>query len=251
MNSNSKFLRKKLALPVGAAIVICLILAYFTSKSTLHTGAHTIPWSGLFINIATTFLGVLITVFYVDLILKQQNEIRWKKVKSHCTHRITRIANLTILDFRTAFKISLTLDSSLLKTDNQNELRSHLADHTETILIPSFAEKINQLTQKDWEKLMQGLKEIIQLTERTFDMYANNIDPEILECVLEIQDKANSIFSIYEIYHIVFGIAAADFPAHWSGTSLHQKSAYSLVIIETTEMLQIASTLLRRLNQIA
>ena len=61
---NSKFLRKKLAVPVGAAIVLCLILAYY------------IPWQGLFINLSTTLLGVLITVFYVDLILKQQNEIR-------------------------------------------------------------------------------------------------------------------------------------------------------------------------------
>lgn len=40
------------------AAVFSLIMGYF------------VPWQGLFINLAATFIGILITVFYVDLILE-------------------------------------------------------------------------------------------------------------------------------------------------------------------------------------
>ncbi|MEN6560199.1 MAG: hypothetical protein ABFD52_05445 [Acidobacteriota bacterium] len=56
-----KKLIKPLALMVAAAFVLAIL----------------VPWRGLFINLTTTLLGILLTIGYVDYVLKAQEKEHW------------------------------------------------------------------------------------------------------------------------------------------------------------------------------
>jgi hypothetical protein len=60
------FLVKRLVLPLSILTILFFILAYV------------IPWQGLFINLSTTLLGILITVFYVDIVLSEHDKRRMR-----------------------------------------------------------------------------------------------------------------------------------------------------------------------------
>ena len=79
-----KYLFTRLVLLLSVLAIAAFVLGYF------------FPWQGLFINFFTTFIGILITVFYVDLILHEHEKLQWAGVTSRIHVRIERIANLTI-----------------------------------------------------------------------------------------------------------------------------------------------------------
>jgi hypothetical protein len=78
------FLLKWLVLPLSILTVSFLVLAYIT------------PWQGLFINLSTTFLGILITVFYVNIILHEHDKQRWSGVTNHVYKEIEKLAHGSI-----------------------------------------------------------------------------------------------------------------------------------------------------------
>lgn len=85
------FLIKRLIIPLLLLAILSLVLSYF------------LPWQGLFINLFTTFLGILITVFYVDKILSEHDRQRWAGVTSRVNKRIEVISNLTISEIGSIF----------------------------------------------------------------------------------------------------------------------------------------------------
>jgi hypothetical protein len=47
------------------------------------------PWRSLLVNLAATFLGSIVTVFFVDAILRRGEEERWKKFQGHAGKQIS------------------------------------------------------------------------------------------------------------------------------------------------------------------
>ena len=57
-------------------------VAGFAGIYTLAAGsflllALIIPWQGFFVNLAATFVDILVTILYVDFIIKQHERGRW------------------------------------------------------------------------------------------------------------------------------------------------------------------------------
>ncbi len=53
----------------------------------------------VFIELAATFFGVLLTVFYVDRVVRRHQEQQWAGAKGHATTRIKRVATHLIVAF--------------------------------------------------------------------------------------------------------------------------------------------------------
>jgi len=87
----SEFLRRRLVWPLSAAAVLCFGLA------TL------IPAGGLFVNLGTTFVGILLTIGYVDIILTEHQRIRWAGALLRIGSRLDNFATIASSQFRIAF----------------------------------------------------------------------------------------------------------------------------------------------------
>ncbi len=57
----------------------------------------------VFIELAATFFGVLLTVFYVDRVVRRHQEQQWAGAKGHATTRIKRVATDLIVAFSRHF----------------------------------------------------------------------------------------------------------------------------------------------------
>lgn len=62
-------------------------------------------WSldGFFVNIAAGFIGSLVTIFYVDLILKRHENDRWRATDLRIAALLRHLATKTITGIRTSF----------------------------------------------------------------------------------------------------------------------------------------------------
>jgi hypothetical protein len=162
------YLSKRLVLPISIAAVSSLIVGYF------------VPWQGLFINLAATFIGILITVFYVDLILRKHEETRWSNVKARVHGRIERMANLSVSAFRSAYGLDTDIfGKSFLETDDRTEIRSMIAHAAENVLIPITPTRLNEVNQAEWKKVVQLLSSVVQMGDELVALFGDRIEPEI------------------------------------------------------------------------
>ena len=61
------------------------------------------PADGFFLNLAAGFVGSLVTVGYVDWILRRHETERWKEADSRFQARLSKLAFTTIIGIRTSF----------------------------------------------------------------------------------------------------------------------------------------------------
>lgn len=231
------YLGKRLVLPVSIAAASSLIIGYF------------IPWQGLFINLAATFIGILITVFYVDLILRKHEEARWSNVKIRARERIERMANLTISAFRSAYDLGTDIfGESFFETDDRTEIRSMIAHAAENVLIPMTPTRLNEVNQAEWKKVAQLLNAVVQLGDELINLFGDKIEPEIFSLMVEIQNKAEGMLASYSVVPEAFGIDDEVFLSSDTRTiSASKRTTRRVSAKDAQELLSLAANLLRSL----
>lgn len=237
------FLWRKLVIPLVIIAIIFLILAVF------------IPWRGLFTNLATTFLGILITICYVDFILREHETRRWAQAMTLIKKRIDTFANVCSSQFRTAFKISFNifdeeaLDQAL-DIDNPSGIRREMIRVTENIIMPSVVAGVHKLTQEDWIKLVRQLQLTYERGDRLCLAYGNRINPECFSLIMKVQDEINSILGLYSILPDVIGVPDDDLPLKKTGSAKADKRAMEKIISSKIKnILESAVSLLRKLDE--
>ena len=219
------------------AAVFSLIMGYF------------VPWQGLFINLAATFIGILITVFYVDLILRKYEEERWSNVKIRAHQRIERMANLSIGAFRSAYNLGTDIfGESFLETDDRTEIRSMIARAAENVLIPLTPTRLNTVNRAEWKKVVQLLEVVAKMGDELLNLFGDKIEPEIFSQMLEIHNKAEGILAQYSLVPEAFGINDEVFLLSDTEKLLDSKQrARRLMAKDAQELLSLAANLLRSL----
>ncbi|MBN1147358.1 MAG: hypothetical protein JXA78_08880 [Anaerolineales bacterium] len=230
---------RKLVLPLSVATVVSLVMAYF------------FPLQGLFVNLATTFIGILLTVFYVDWILREHEEKRWANVQYRVNDEITKFANLAISEFRTAFHFTTEiLDFSTFDSDNPNLIRAEIARIADNILIPAVSAKIVEMDQGDWRSLSANLSSVIQAADRLITLYGERINPDIFSRIVEIREKAHQILAIYFVVPDVLGVPDDQLPVSTkTGESVVDQKQFlnESVARDVQGLLSLASSLLHKL----
>jgi hypothetical protein len=226
----------KLVAPIGASAILCLILAYF------------FPWQGFFVNLGTTLIGTLITVFYVDAVLTQNEKKQWEKTRVHLAARIERVGNLAITGLRLACKFHVDMIPMIGQTDDGKILRQSMVKFTEEILIPSLPQKMNGLNSTEWQKLLQHMNHVALEADQVVNLFGSHVEPRILECILEIRSKADSILAAHQLVPEIFGTPDNQFPLPSNATLADKRSFYRIVTKDLEESLVASCTLLRRLS---
>lgn len=94
LDHDRSYLVKWIALPLIVAAVIFIWLAYFLGAGV---------WADLCVNLGATCIGALVTVCYVDHVIKRLEDRRQEKAH-HCSRDRVRNLALTIYDrYRTVF----------------------------------------------------------------------------------------------------------------------------------------------------
>jgi len=180
------YLWKKLVIPVALLILLCFVLNLL------------IPWQGFFLNLAVTLIGILFAVLYVDYILKQHEENRWTPAKLLIEKKLFGFANMSVSQFRVAFKIDYkVLNSEVIFGDNLSNIRGEMIRLAQDILLPIVDSNVEILTKTDWEILFRQLKISWENADKLLSNYGNWIEPEKLVLLMEIQEEIWNIINLY------------------------------------------------------
>ncbi len=96
------FLFTVLVVPLTLGAAVLMVTSFGVSE----------PWRSLFVNLAAGLLGSVITVFYIDKILRRNEQYKWTKVRGHVGKQVNILANATSSSLRQALGIKLRISPS-------------------------------------------------------------------------------------------------------------------------------------------
>ena len=80
-------LKKELFFPLLIVFVISVIFHWC------------LEWDGFFLNLSTELIGIVVTVGYVDHILKKHEARKWRIPRSRVNHRLKQFVDRSINDY--------------------------------------------------------------------------------------------------------------------------------------------------------
>lgn len=219
MISLPSYLWKRLIIPLALFVVTFFLLALF------------FPWQGFFVNLAATFVGILVTILYVDFIIKQHEKGRWTQAKSLIEKRILNFATLSATQFRLAFGISYKMiDKEAMDINNPSSVGREMIRLSQNVLLPSVDSSVQKLDTEDWKKLISQLRITWEVADRLCSVFGSRIEPEKLSLIMEIQDEIWGIVSFYSTYPDVIGVPDDKLPPIKGHSAISEKRAMERVV---------------------
>jgi hypothetical protein len=236
------YILKRLVLPLSLSALASLAASYFL-KELGHD---------LFVNLAATFVGSILTVAYVDRVLQRRQELRWAGLRSRATKRLFAFANSCITTVRLALNIrARDIEYDEEPTLDLNIMRTRMVRVAQEIL-PLEISQIRNMTSEQWRRFHQSLQVSHEIGDRLLLLFGKDFAPRIPELVLDIQSVAQSLMYHYGTWPDLMGVPADRLPHRRDGSSTLplQQASYTLAERDTLKLLQFLSELLGELDEL-
>jgi len=178
-----EYLLKRLIVPLFVVSIISVVLHLWLS------------WDGFFLNLTTELTGIILTVAYVDCILKRRDKQRWQiphaRVDSRLRRFVDRSINACLQSLRYEYK---TLDRSKVIGLSNDELEVSI--HAEIVRVAREMLMVNALLKmdafdaEDWKNFGTHMQAISLSAERLLFAFGDRLSPKQYTLLLDIQDTA-------------------------------------------------------------
>lgn len=205
----------KLVLPLALLSVASLVV---------HRTWHA---DGLFINLGTELLGIVITVAYVDWVLRSHEEHRWLGAERRISASIKVFANRLILGFRVVlgFGPDVMDEDAAISADLERGHREmlRLAEH---VLAPAARSRLEVLDQEGWKQLDSHLQHMWVEAERILDRFSHRLKPRQMELLLDIQDSLQGARFFWRTFPELAGTRGQELPQTRTPPELLQEQGH-------------------------
>jgi len=234
------FLLKRLVVPLCAAAVASMLLSLFLCD----------PWRSLLINLAATFLGSIVTVFFVERIIRRSEEQRWARFRGHVGKQVTILANATASIVRNALALPPPDTLNVDLANDPARMRQLMINLIEGELLPASS-RIEQMDQDDWRIFARNLLGAIRNCELLLSLFGPKLDAEITALVLDLYEKAREVLVPYEILPDLLGVPFDELKPNRRGESSVPivKAMLKGVIRDVEQLLRICVVLLREIGE--
>lgn len=235
-----QYLLKALVLPLFIITVAAMVGSVFVNE----------PWSGLLVNLAASFIGSIITVFYIDTVIKRHERDQWTAVKSKVQGIVERVANVGVNCIRSALKVGPDVyDNSLCGANDSNRRRRTTTELADVILPPLLA-RARSLDETAWKSLVINLQTVSVQADRAVGLFGSRIGAQVMDAVLELQETTEGIVNTYFTFPDIFGLPADRLQPKRDGSSSvpTQEDLYDYVVQQLGKLLSQCANLLRCLD---
>ncbi len=199
---------RTLIIPLSLATVVSLAIGIF------------VPWQGLFVNLATSFFSVLITIIYVDRVLQEHDRRIWSNVSAFIRDRVNKFGYAITLEIRVVFGLDARFAEMIIHdVDSEEKVKQELTRFTEEIVNPSVFEKVSRMDNNAWKSLAHALEELTTQGDNLINLYGNKLQPELLQTILDIQTKASWVLSQYYVIPDLVGVPDAHLKSKTPGVA--------------------------------
>jgi hypothetical protein len=236
----NRFLILGLFVPLSAAAVVLVLVSFRTAE----------PWRGLLVNVSAGLLGSMITVFYIDQIIRRNEAYEWKKVMRHVGRQVNFLANGTISSVRTALgmKVPSALKDPSLVNDMRG-MRTAMIGLIENGLLPRLSE-LAEIDQDHWQIFAKNMQGALMDAERILSLFSKNLSPETMGLVLDVHEKARALLLQYQLWPDMLGVPLDRLRPNNRGESTVplMMATYDRIVSEAAQLLTSCAALLRNID---
>lgn len=234
------FLFNVLVLPLTLGAAVLMAASYCVPE----------PWRSLFVNLAAGLAGSVITVFYIEKIIRRNEQYEWTRVKEHVGRQVNILANATTSSVRLALRIDVPMPSNVAEAiSDPRHLRTMMLELIERQLLPGIS-GLSQMNQDAWRIFANNMIGCVKDAERILSLFSRSLDPTIMGLILDIHEKARALLSQYQTWPDMLGVPFAEMKPNRRGESMVPffRAVYNLVIQDAEQLLRICATLLQEID---
>ena len=221
----------RLALPLLAATALSIVTSRYW------------PLDGFFVNLAAGFVGSLVTIFYVDLILKQHESDRWRATDLRIASLLRRVATRAITGIRTSLGYGTDIfDQHAFASGNVATMEAEVARVAIAILVPNASAKIGILDQSGWKTFMSNLRASGAECDVLLDRFGHHLQPETVATLLDLKSAIESAQTYWRTFPDLAGVAPELLSHSKPRIQDLQKAWNEITAKSTREALQLAVT---------
>lgn len=180
------------------------LLILITASCILHS---VIDNDSFFINLATELIGIIITIVYVDWIIKLNDKQQWEEAEKRISSRIRLFINASITNTRVSLGFDTDIfDYAKINSSDINVINSELIRITKEILEPTTKVRINAFEQGDWRLFSQNVNSIGQEAEKMLTIFGEKLSPKQYALLIDIQDLVRNTLAHYLIFPDIAGV---------------------------------------------
>lgn len=202
------------------------------------------PADGFFLNVSAGFVGSLVTVGYVDWILRRHDAERWQVADSRINGQLSRLASATI----TGVRVSFGVDFEMLHPD-LDVMRKEMLRIAKEVLIPIADGKISAWDQAAWRQFAIHLRETHRECGVLLDRFGHRLTPNTVALLLDLQSQLESARGFYLLFPDVVGVDPTELAKEGRVSETLPATACTLTAQETRKVLELAIELSNATNQ--
>jgi len=229
-----------LVVPLTLGAAVLMLASFFVPE----------PWRSLLVNLAAGLVGSMITVFYIEKIIRRNQQYEWTKVMGHIGRQVNILANGTTSSVRQALGLGMPLSSLELEVvSNPRRMRTMMIEIIEDQLLPQVV-GLSQMNQKDWRIFSNNMIGSVKDAERILALFSKNLDPTIMGLILDIHERARVLLSHYQTWPDMLGVPFAQMKPNNRGESMVPffEAVYKLVVQDAEQLLRICANLLKEID---
>lgn len=201
-------------------------------------------------NLSAAFIGSLITVFYIDTILKHRRQIEWEEVRARTNFRLSKLGHSGI----TSVRLALQFDAQDVYDRRISESGDVAGVHSQSIriadsMLPDNIQRLYDLDEKGWSNLAANLRSLCLSCDQFLMLFGRDLEPDITRLVLDIQMIAEGAMSAYSILPDLMGVPDDRLPRKRDGSSSKPiRDAWTeLTTVKLVRLCTLSADLLRKL----
>ena len=171
------------------------------------------PADGFFLNLAAGFVGSLITVGYIDWILRRHDSERWKEADTRISARLSYVATITITGIRTAFGYGTEVfDQRIMNIGDQTAMQSEVLRIAAHVVAPTAETRVAAMDQEQWKSFVTNLMHASAECGVILDRFGHRLAPRTVATLLDLQEALTAAQTYWRVFPDVAGVPVDQVP---------------------------------------
>lgn len=168
---------------------------------------------GFFLNLATELVGILITICYVDWILRQHEQQRWLLTDERIANRLRILLNATISGLRDGLGFGTdVLDEHVVATLDEYAIHKDVMRIGEHVIAPTALHSVYALDQSGWAKLFRHIQNSHNGVLMFLNAFQTRLTPDQISNLLDLQESLANSLTYYCIFPDIMGVPEDKLP---------------------------------------
>ena len=209
--NNNRTLIVGLTLPLLLASIFAL---WFSRPITVRE---------VLLNLATDLITIIITVWYVDLVIHRQEQVRWHNAEKFISAEVGKLGHALISEIVESAKLSKQIFPSNdppLHKRRVEDIQAEVLKNAKNLDHDQIIGNLKQLNADQWSNLMQHVQGKSAEITNLLSQFGSRLSPEKLEVLLTLREAIGASNASYELFRGFLGMPISMLPKVKDGKPL-------------------------------